>query len=90
MHEVCKEWRKSRKEKVTIGLLEDRFAAKGFTYKSKESMTSKGKWSGEYELSTGPTAAAAKSVAAKDFNKFPPARKEVLAMLITLDLVEAG
>jgi hypothetical protein len=49
MHEVCKEWRKSRKEKVTIGLLEDRFAAKGFTYKSKESMTSKGKWSGEYE-----------------------------------------
>ncbi len=49
MHEVCQEWRKSRKEKVAIGLLEERFAAKGFTYKAKESMTSKGKWADEYE-----------------------------------------
>jgi hypothetical protein len=49
MHEVCQEWCKSRKEKVAIGLLEQRFAAKGFTYKPKESMTSKGKWAGEYE-----------------------------------------
>lgn len=49
MHEVCQEWRRSRKEKVAIGLLEQRFAAKGFTYKPRESMTSKGKWAGEYE-----------------------------------------
>jgi hypothetical protein len=49
MHEVCQEWRKSRKEKVPIGLLEQRFAAKGFNYKPRESMTSRGKWGGEYE-----------------------------------------
>jgi len=49
MHEVCQEWRKSRRENVAIGLLEDRFKAKGFTYKPKESMTSTGKWAGEYE-----------------------------------------
>jgi hypothetical protein len=49
MHEVCQEWRKSRKEKVAIGLLEDHFAAKGFTYKPRESMTSRGKWADEYE-----------------------------------------
>ena len=49
MHQVCQEWRKSRKDKVAIGLLEQRFAAKGFAYKPKESMTSKGKWAGEYE-----------------------------------------
>jgi hypothetical protein len=33
---------------------------------------------------------AAKSVAAKDFNKFQPARKEVLAMLIMLALGETS
>jgi hypothetical protein len=44
----------------------------------------------DYELSSGPTAAAAKSIAAKDFNNFQPARKEVLAMLISLALGEAG
>jgi hypothetical protein len=49
LHEVCLEWRKSRKDKVTIGMLEQRFAAKGFTYKPRESMTSKGKWGDEYE-----------------------------------------
>jgi hypothetical protein len=32
----------------------------------------------------------AKSVGAKEFNEFPPARKGVLAMLITLDLGETG
>jgi len=35
-------------------------------------------------------AAMAKSVAAKEFNEFPPARKGVLAMLITLGLGETG
>ena len=48
MHEVCREWRKSRKEKQAIGLLEHRFSAKGFTYKPKVSMTSTGKWATEY------------------------------------------
>jgi hypothetical protein len=37
-----------------------------------------------------PTAAAANSVVAKDFNKFQPALKEVVAMLITLALSETG
>jgi hypothetical protein len=32
----------------------------------------------------------AKSIAAKEFNQFPPARKRVLAMLITLALGETG
>lgn len=49
MHEVCQEWRKSRQERVAIGLLEQHFEDKGFTYKPRESMTSKGKWSAEYE-----------------------------------------
>jgi hypothetical protein len=35
-------------------------------------------------------ATAAKSVAAKDFNNFRPARKGVLAMLIMLALGETG
>jgi hypothetical protein len=50
----------------------------------------KSKGPADYELSSGPTAAAAKSVAAKDFNNFQPARKEVLAMLITLALGETS
>jgi hypothetical protein len=37
-----------------------------------------------YELSSGLTSAAAKSVAAKDPNNFRPARKKVLSMLIQL------
>ena len=49
MHEVCQEWRKSRKEKMAIGSLEHRFAVKGFKYRPKESITSKGKWASEYE-----------------------------------------
>jgi hypothetical protein len=49
MHEVCREWRKSRKEKAAIGLIENHFAVKGFKYKPRESMTSKGKWTSEYE-----------------------------------------
>jgi hypothetical protein len=49
MDEVCKEWRRSRRERVAIGLLEQRFSAKGFTYRPKESMTSRGKWANEYE-----------------------------------------
>jgi len=44
----------------------------------------------DYELSPGPAAAIAKLIAAKDFNQFPPARKGVLAMLITLVLGESG
>jgi hypothetical protein len=43
-----------------------------------------------YELSTGPTAAAANSVVAKDFIKLQPAQKEVVAMLIALDLGGTG
>jgi hypothetical protein len=35
-----------------------------------------------------PTAAVANSIAAKDFNQIPPARKGILAMLITLVLDE--
>jgi len=41
-------------------------------------------------LSPGPTATMAKFIAARDFNQFPPARKGVLAMLITLVLGETG
>jgi hypothetical protein len=44
----------------------------------------------DYELSASPTAASSKSVAAKDFSQFPPARKEVLATLIVLALSEVG
>jgi len=49
MHEVCQAWRQSRKDKVAGGTFEQRFADKGFTYKARESMTSKGKWGEEYE-----------------------------------------
>jgi hypothetical protein len=38
----------------------------------------------------GPTAATPNSIAAKDFKQIPPARKGVLAMLITLALDESG
>jgi type I restriction enzyme, R subunit len=44
----------------------------------------------DYELSPGPTAAMRKFIAAKDFNQFPPARKEVLATFIALALGETG
>jgi hypothetical protein len=49
MHEVCQVWRKSRRERLAIGPLEQHFADKGFIYKPRESMTSRGKWATEYE-----------------------------------------
>lgn len=49
MHEVCQAWRQSRRDKIAIGPLEQHFVAKGFVYKPRESMTSKGKWAEEYE-----------------------------------------
>lgn len=49
MHEVCQSWRQSRSTKTAIGSPEQSFASKGFTYKARESMTSKGKWADEYE-----------------------------------------
>jgi hypothetical protein len=51
MHEVCLSWRQSRRTKTAIGAFEQVFERKGFTYKPRESMTSKGKWSDEYEMS---------------------------------------
>jgi hypothetical protein len=50
MHEVCLAWRKSRKTKTPMGTFESAFSAKGFVYKPKESITSRGKWSDEYEM----------------------------------------
>ena len=50
MHEVCLSWRQSRKTRKTMGTFEQAFEKKGFTYKSRESMTSRGKWSDEYEM----------------------------------------
>jgi hypothetical protein len=49
MHEVCYSWRQSRKTRTPMGSPEQSFATKGFTYKPRESNTSKGKWSDEYE-----------------------------------------
>jgi hypothetical protein len=49
MHEVCQAWRQSRKDKVPSGSFEQRFANKGFAFVARESITSKGKWSEEYE-----------------------------------------
>jgi hypothetical protein len=50
MHEVCLSWRQSRKTKTPMGTFEQAFATKGFVYKSRESATSRGKWSEEYEM----------------------------------------
>jgi hypothetical protein len=50
MHEVCESWRGSRKARKPMGTFEQAFAAKGFDYKSRESMTSRGKWGEEYEV----------------------------------------
>jgi len=51
MHEVCLSWRQSRKTRTPMGTFEQAFVAKGFVYKSRESMTSAGKWADEYEMS---------------------------------------
>ena len=51
MHEVCLAWRLSRKTKTPMGSFEHAFAQKGFDYKPRESMTSRGKWGNEYETS---------------------------------------
>jgi len=48
MDDVCKSWRESIQRKQSMGPLENAFASRGFTYKSKESMTSTGKWGEEY------------------------------------------
>ena len=50
IHEVCLAWRQSRKSKTPMGTFEQAFRAKGFVYKSRESMTSTGKWAEEYEI----------------------------------------
>jgi len=50
MDEVCQSWRRSRSTKTAVGSPEQSFANKGFIYKARESMTSKGKWAEEYEM----------------------------------------
>ncbi|MGC2322664.1 MAG: hypothetical protein WA463_08550, partial [Terriglobales bacterium] len=50
IHEVCLSWRQSRKTKTPMGTFEQAFSMKGFVYKSRESMTSTGKWANEYEM----------------------------------------
>lgn len=50
MHEVCLSWRQSRSTKSPMGSPEQSFAGKGFTYKVRESATSKGKWPDEYQM----------------------------------------
>jgi hypothetical protein len=50
MHEVCQAWRQSRKTRTPMGSPDQSFANKGFEYKPRESMTSKGKWGAEYEM----------------------------------------
>lgn len=50
MHEVCIAWRQSRRTKTPMGPFDQAFAKKGFIYKPKESMTSKGKWGEEYQM----------------------------------------
>lgn len=49
MHEVCLAWRRSIETKAAAGSWEQQFEKKGFTYKARESSTSKGKWGEEYE-----------------------------------------
>ncbi len=49
MHEVCLSWRQSRRARSAMGTFENAFGSKGFTYKPRESMTSRGKWGEEYE-----------------------------------------
>jgi hypothetical protein len=48
MDDVTEAWRESIRNKKSMGLLEEAFEARGFAYKAKESMTSAGKWSEEY------------------------------------------
>ena len=50
MDEVCKVWRESKKNRKSMGSFEDAFIARECEYKAKESMTSKGKWGEEYEV----------------------------------------
>jgi len=51
MHEVCQAWRQSRKTRTPMGSPDQSFAKKGFVYRPRESITSKGKWAEEYEMS---------------------------------------
>jgi hypothetical protein len=50
MHEVCLSWRSARKKRTPMGTFETAFQGKGFEYKPRESMTAKGKWGDEYEM----------------------------------------
>ena len=50
MHEVCLAWKLSRKNNTSMGGFERAFEQKGFEYKPRESMTSRGKWGEEYEI----------------------------------------
>jgi len=47
------------------------------------------RWPADYELSLVSKSSIAKPIESKQFNNFPPARKRVLATLITLALVES-
>jgi len=49
MQEVCFGWRESLRTGKSVGSFEQAFEKKGFEYKPRESVTSKGKWGEEYE-----------------------------------------
>jgi hypothetical protein len=49
MHEVCIAWRDSLKKQTSMGTFESAFERKGFEYRPRESMTTRGKWGDEYE-----------------------------------------
>jgi hypothetical protein len=49
MHEVCLGWRESIRTGKSMGSFDQAFERKGFEYKPRESVTSKGKWGEEYE-----------------------------------------
>lgn len=49
MDDVCLVRREAKRRREPMGLLEDAFKQRGFEYKAKESMTSTGKWSAEYQ-----------------------------------------
>jgi hypothetical protein len=49
MHEVCLGWRESLRTGKSVGSFEQAFERRGFEYKPRESVTSRGKWGKEYE-----------------------------------------
>ena len=50
MDAVCKEWRSSKENRTSVGSFEELFQEYGFTYKSRESPTTVGRWPEEYEM----------------------------------------